>query len=57
MKKLLITEFLNTISISQRDKWVVERILANDSEKRTAKDWKGILKDKCKGIVYTQPKQ
>ncbi len=51
-KELSLNEFLGTISMSERDKWVVRKIFNKDVEKRSRKKWLSVFKSKCKGITY-----
>ncbi|MDA7514158.1 hypothetical protein N8508_00055 [bacterium] len=51
-KKYTVKEFLNTISISTRDKWVAEKIYAKDKSLKTLSSWERDFKIKCKGINY-----
>ncbi len=50
--KLTFKAFLNTISISQRDKWVLEKLYIKNTEERSKTDWCKELDAKCKGINY-----
>lgn len=38
-KKLILLDFLNTVSISERDKWVVRKLYAGNTEKKTRSAW------------------
>ncbi len=49
--KLNIKQFLGTVSMSERDKWVVEKILAGNTDEKTATQWNKELNSKCKGIT------
>lgn len=51
-KKYTIKEFLNTISISNRDRWVAEKIYAKDKNTKSMSAWEKDFKVKCNGINY-----
>ena len=51
-KKYAVREFLNTISVTPRDKWVVEKMLHRETEKKSLKEWDKVMKGKCAGINY-----
>ena len=49
--KFSLTAYLNILKISERDKFVVKKILHTETEEKTASDWKNLLSTKCKGII------
>lgn len=43
-KKLTLSEALNTVSISERDKWVLNKLYAGNTEKKTRSAWVTAIK-------------
>ena len=56
-KKLSLLGYLCLLSISQRDVFVVKRLLRIEAqEDKTVKEWDSIFKAKCKDINYKKVK-
>ena len=51
-KELAFNEFLGTISVTERDRWVLQKIFASDKEKRTQTAWYKLLDTKATGVNY-----
>ena len=50
-KTFTIDEFLGTISLSERDSWVVKKIYAKNNDAKSADEWTKELNKTCKGIT------
>ena len=53
-KKLTFGQFLGTVSISSRDKWVVEKVFQGNTDEKTATQWIKELNVKCNGITINK---
>lgn len=50
--KITLSQFLGIITISERDKWVVRKIYANNTDEKSVSEWSKDLGVNCKGITF-----